>query len=531
MDSGGEVYDFVVIGSGFGGSVSALRLVEKGYRVLVVERGGRFGDQDFPRTNWSVRRYLWAPELGCRGIMQMTLLRDVLVLHGAGVGGGSLGYANVLLEPPDGMFQAPGWSDLEDWRSLLRPHYATARTMLGAAANPHTWPADAFLKQLADDSATGKTFEPVPVGVFFGEAGVESPDPYFGGRGPARRGCTHCGGCLVGCRENAKNTLVKNYLYFAERLGVEILADTEVTGLRAVGGGHGRYALRLRQGVGRGRRTRDVRAHSVVVSAGVLGTLALLMQARDVAKTLPAISARLGSNVRTNDEELLGVTARGREVDYSKGVAITSVYAPDPATRVEPVRYPAGSSLIMLLAAPLVEGGREIVTRAARLLGVLARHPRDVLRTYLGGGWAERTTILLVMQMKDHHLRLGLGRSLLTLFRKRLVVLPEAGEGVPTVLGIGHEVTRAFARLADGVPLGAVNESLLNIATTAHILGGCPMGRSADEGVINSKGEVHNYPGLYVADGSVVPANPGVNPSLTIAALTEYFMSCIPAKG
>jgi cholesterol oxidase len=532
-DVGPEVVDFVVVGSGFGGSVSALRLAEKGYRVLVVERGRRFADQDFARSSWSVRKYLWAPALGCHGILEMTLLRDVLVLHGAGVGGGSLGYANVLLEPGEELFRAPGWRNLGDWESLLRPHYRMASKMLGAATNPRAWPADEVLRGLAEESGHGDTLQPTPVGVYFGEPGVEQPDPYFDGSGPARSGCTHCGGCLVGCRENAKNSLTKNYLYLAERLGVEILPECEVTGLRALGGGDrgGRYSVTLRGLDGSsGEQTREVRAANVVVAAGVLGTLGLLLRSRDIVKTLPGISPRLGENVRTNDEELLGVTARRHDVDYSKGVSITSVYAPDETTRIEPVRYPADSSLMMLLSAPLVDGGRSVGQRAVRLVREIVRHPLDFLRSHVGGRWAERTTILLVMQTEDHHLRLGLGRSLLTLFRRRLVVLPGAGEGVPVGLRVGHEVTQEFARRTGGVPQGAVNESLLNIATTAHILGGCPMGASAAEGVINSRGEVHNYPGLYVVDGSVVPANPGVNPSLTITALAEYFMSCIAPK-
>jgi cholesterol oxidase len=521
------------VGSGFGGSVSALRLAEKGYRVLVLERGKRFGDQDFARSNWSVGKYLWAPALGCRGILEMTLLRDVLVLHGAGVGGGSLGYANVLIEPGDALFDASGWRHLQDWRTVLRPHYATARRMLGVTPNPREWPADYVLRQIADEAGCGDSYQLTPVGVYFGEPGVEHPDPYFGGSGPPRAGCTHCGGCMVGCRQNAKNTLTKNYLYFAERLGARISAECEVDEIRPLyasdGGARYAVAYRSRTRWGSGRRER-VLARNVVLAAGVLGTLALLFRCREVSRTLPALSARLGESVRTNDEELLGVTAHGREVDYSQGVAITSIFAPDAKTRVEPVRYPAGSSLMMLLSAPLVEGGAHLGQRAVRLLREIMRRPGEFLRAHFGGRWAERTTILLVMQTEDHHLRLGLGRSILTLFRKGLVVQPGAGEGVPAALGIGHHVTREFARRVSGSPQGAVNESLLNIATTAHILGGCPMGRSAEEGVVNSRGEVHGYPGLYVVDGSVVPANPGVNPSLTITALAEFFMSGIAPR-
>ena len=528
-----DVVDFVVVGSGFGGSVSALRLAEKGYRVLVLERGKRFGDQDFARSNWSVGKYLWAPALGCRGILEMSLLRDVLVLHGAGVGGGSLGYANVLLEPGDSLFEAPGWRHLADWQALLRPHYATARRMLGVAQNPRLWPADDVLRQIADKAGCGDSFQATPVGVYFGEPGVEHPDPYFGGSGPARAGCIHCGGCMVGCRHNAKNTLTKNYLYFAERLGARIAAECEAVDLQPMHEGlaGARYAVTYRRRARWGKaRTARVLTRNVVLAAGVLGTLSLLFHCREVSRTLPALSPHLGSNVRTNGEELLGVTARGRDLDYSEGVAITSIFAPNATTRIEPVRYPAGSSLMMLLSAPLVEGGSYLGRRLVRLVREIARRPMDFLHAHFGGHWAERTTILLVMQTEDHHLRLGRGRSVLTLFRRGLVVRPGAGEGVPAELSIGHEVTREFARRMVGIPQGAVNESLLNIATTAHILGGCPMGESAAEGVVNSKGEVHGYPGLFVVDGSVVPANPGVNPSLTITALAEYFMSAIAAN-
>ncbi len=535
LDSTGDAFDFVVIGSGFGGSISAMRLAQKGYRVLILERGRRFADEDFPRTNWNVSKYLWLPALRCFGIQQITLLNGVLVLHGSGVGGGSLVYANVLMEPDGALFESPAWSHLADWHSLLRPHYEMAKAMLGVTPNERLWPADHTLEAIAADLGQSDTFRPTEVGVFFGPPGERVPDPYFGGAGPERVGCRQCGGCMVGCRYNAKNTLVKNYLHFAQGWGAVVRPEVLVTGIHPLPEGEAdgaRYLVTCRRSTGLlVNPSYSVRARNVVVSAGALGTVKLLLRCRDVIGSLPDLSVRLGERVRTNSEALLGVTGRGRSTDYSEGIAITSLFQADPVTAVEPVRYPDGSSFMRLLASPLIDaGGSGFPRRLLKWLGAVLRHPVDYLDAKFFSRWARRSTILLVMQTEDNLLHVRLGRSPWTLFRRGLVATRQTARPVQAEVPIAHRVTRAFADQVDGIPQGAVNESLLNIPTTAHILGGVPIGRDASEGVVGLNFEVHGYPGLYVVDGSIMPANPGINPSLTIAALAEYAMSQVPAR-
>ncbi len=345
---GTDTFDYVIIGSGFGGSVAAMRLAEKGYSVLVLERGKRYEDHDFAKTNWNVRKYLWAPALRCFGILQISPFRDVWVLHGSGVGGGSLGYANVLMEPDDRLFANPAWRHLADWKTVLRPHYDTARRMLGVVPNPKLWPADEILREIAGILGTQETFRPTEVGVLFarqGEAqGISVPDPYFDGQGPSRKTCTHCGACMVGCRENAKNTLMKNYLYFAEKFGARIRAEAEaheIVPLPANQADGARYEVAYhRTTAWLIRPTHRVRARNVVLAAGTIGTLKLLLHCRDVSRTLPELSPRLGDLVRTNSETLLGATSRNPEPDFSKGIAITSFFMADAVTAIEPVRYP-----------------------------------------------------------------------------------------------------------------------------------------------------------------------------------------------
>ena len=533
-----EVYDHVIIGSGFGGSVSALRLTEKGYAVLVLERGKRFADQDFAKTNWLFWKYLWMPRLRSFGILQLSLFHNVLVLHGAGVGGGSLGYANVLMQPSDKMFANPSWQHLQDWKSILLPHYTTARRMLGVTQNPCLWPADAILKEIAADLGTMDTFRPTDVAVFFGKTGdqpgADVPDPFFDGAGPVRTTCRQCGGCMVGCRYNAKNTLVKNYLYLAEKWGARVQAEAQVVDIRPLPPGQpdgARYELVYQRSTAWLFKTQQVvRARNVVVSAGTLGTLHLLFRCRDLTGSLPKISRRLGDMVRTNSESLLGASGRNREVDYSQGIAITSIFQADAVTAVEPVRYPAGSSLMRYLAGPLVESGGGFLRRLYRTVSKIFLHPIDFFRTHILPGWAERTTILLVMQTEDNRIHMRLGRNLLTLFQPGLVSLPDEENTIPSKIDIGHQVTRDFAKKIRGTPAGSINEGLFNIPTTAHILGGCPFGLDDQQGVVDLDCQVHNYPGLYVVDGSIMPANPGVNPSLTITALAEYAMSRVPPK-
>ena len=533
-----EVFDFVVIGSGFGGSVAAMRLTEKGYRVLVLERGKRFRDQDFAKTNLHVHKYLWAPALRCFGIFQITPFRDVWVLHGSGVGGGSLGYANVLMQPDEKLFENPAWKHLADWKNILLPHFDTARRMQGVVLNPHLWPSDAVLKEIAAELGTQHTFRPTQVGVLFGEngspGGEQVPDPYFGGEGPPRNTCTNCGACMVGCRINAKNTLVKNYLYFAEKWGAVIHPEVEAHDVRPLPDGQpdgAQYEVAFHSSTAWIFKPEvRVRTCNVVFAAGTLGTLKLLFKCRDVSESLPKISPRLGDRVRTNSEALMGATSRNWETDYSKGIAITSMIMADEVTAVEPVRYPAGSSLLRFLAGPLVEGGGNIPQRFIKTIAKIFTHPVDFFRTHIMSGWAERTTILLVMQTEDNSIRMRLGRDLFTLYRRTLVSIRDSIHPIPAKIDIGHWVTRTFARKIGGTPAGTINEGLFNTSMTAHILGGCPFGRDDQEGVVGLDCQVHNYPGLYITDGTIMPANPGLNPSLTITALAEYAMSLIPTK-
>jgi cholesterol oxidase len=390
------------------------------------------------------------------------------------------------------------------------------------------------LKQISAEYGFEKTFQPTTVGVFFGEPGKEAPDPYFGGDGPARTGCIHCGGCMVGCRYNAKNTLVKNYLFFAEKWGAQVWAECEVRDIRPLSGSQpdgARYEVVYRSSTRwLNKPEKIIRARNVVLSGGSLGTQRLLFRCRDLTKSLPNISDKLGTMVRTNSEALLGVSGRDNKVNYSEGIAITSIVQVDEVTAIEPVRYSAGSSLMRLMAGPLSGSGTNWYTRLLASLREIFKHPVDFARQVVGLKWAERTTILLVMQTEDNRIRMKLGRSLLTGGTTNCVSCPDESQTIPTKIDIGHQVTRRFAEKVNGIPQGSINESLLNIPMTAHILGGCPFGVNDEEGVIGLDCQIHNYPGIFVVDGSIMPANPGINPSLSIAALAEYAMSQIPPK-
>jgi cholesterol oxidase len=530
-----DIYDYVIIGSGFGGSVSAMRLTEKGYSVLILEQGRRFRDQDFPASNLAFWKYLYAPALGCRGILQISLLKGIMVLHGAGVGGGSLGYANVLEIPTQATFATPAWNETLPWGDVLQPHYATARRMLGATTNPRLWPADETLQAIAREHGRGDSFRPTEVGVYFGTENETVLDPFFDGHGPARTGCKLCGGCMVGCRHNAKNTLPKNYLHFAEGHGAQVLAERRAVDIRPLADDPdgARFAVIHRSSTQRFSRRVSVRARNVIVSAGVLGTLRLLLACRDHTQSLPHLSPSLGSRVRTNSEALLGSVSRGWQPNYSQGIAITSIFNADDVTRIEPVRYPERSDLMRIMAAPLISNGDAMPMRFLKALGWALRHPLDFLKTQVLPGWAHKVTILLVMQNVDNHMHIRLGRSLLTFFRRGLVAeetSADHGHEVHARVDAGHDVTRDFARRTGGIPMGSLGENLLGYPTTAHILGGCPVGKEASTGVVDLDFQAHGYPGLYVIDGSVMPANPGVNPSLTITALAEYAMSKVPPK-
>lgn len=511
-------WDAIVIGSGFGGSVSALRLAEKGYRVLVLEKGRRFESEDFPTSNRQLPRWLWMPSLGWRGPFKMTFLPHLTALSGVGVGGGSLIYANTLPVPEDSFFQAPSWAHLADWRQELEPHYRTAQSMLGATTNAWPGPADHALHSVARSLGRGSQYRYNPVGVYFGTPGVAVPDPYFGGRGPERSGCLGCGGCMLGCRYRAKNTLDLNYLYLAERAGVEIRAEQEVLGLVPVEGG---YLVQT----GRQRLLAD----RVFLCGGVLGTIPLLLRLREDREGLPELSPRLGHQVRTNSEALIGVVSRRRDLDFSQGVAIGSLLGTDPHSHIEPCRYPPGSDFFRFLSAPHVSG-RSTKERLSHLLRQLWQDPGGYWQALTTSDHARRSTILLYMRALEGHLQLTLGRHLGNGFRRGLTSRPGEGETPTHDIPEATELARRYAEEVDGYLVSLLTETLFGIPTTAHILGGCCMGRSAAEGVIDPHHEVFGYPGLYVVDGSAVSANPGVNPSLTITALAERALAAIPPK-
>jgi cholesterol oxidase len=527
-----RMYDYVIIGSGFGGSVSALRLIEKGYSVLVLEKGKRYGDQDFAKSNWQFWKYIWLPAIRAHGILQISILKGMMVLHGVGVGGGSLGYSGVLEIPTAETFATPAWNEPIPWGKVLEPHFETARRMLGVARNPKLWKADEVLHTMAGVRGMQHTFRAAEVGVYFGEGGVTVPDPYFGAAGIERAGCRHCGACMVGCRYNAKNTLPKNYLYFAEKNGAQVIAESEATDVRpATFDGEAGYEVTYQNSTRLFNGTpRRVHARRVILAASVMGTMKLLLELRDVKKSLPDLSPRLGDRVRTNSEALLGSVARRSDVDYSEGVCVSSIHNYDEITRVEPVRYPSGSSLMRFLAAPLIDADVSVPIRILRFLAWALLHPLDFARALILPGWAHNVTILLVMQNADNRMRFRMGRSLYTFLRRGMVAEPEPGYEVHAQVKGSHELTRDFAQRTNGVALGSLGENLLNLPTTAHILGGAPMGKDASQGVVDENFEVHNYPGLFIIDGSIMPANPGVNPSLTITALAEYAMSKIKKK-
>ncbi|MCJ7700868.1 MAG: GMC family oxidoreductase [Anaerolineales bacterium] len=529
-----KIYDFVIIGSGFGGSVSAMRLTEKGYSVLVLERGKRFNEGDYPKRNWNIWKYLWMPALRCFGILELIFFKGLFVFGGRGVGGGSLVYAAVLMEPEDTFFKASTWSPGEDWKARLRPHFATARRMLGVATNPKLTPADEALRQISGQLSDEGEFRSTDVGVFFGEPDREVPDPYFEGHGPARTGCNFCGGCMVGCRYNAKNTLTKNYLYFAEEQGTEIRAESQVVDIRPVSlqGDGARYAVAYRSSTAWFRKPiKTVKARNVLLAGGVLGTTGLLLKCRDVNRTLPDLSPRLGEMVRSNSEAFVAGFRPQGGPDHSKGIAISSIFRADEDTQIEPVRFSAGSSLIFwILSAPLIQSGGSLLQRLGKIAVGILKHPGMFINLKFVPGLTRRGVALMIMQTKDNLMKLKLGRSGFTLFRRGLVAHHDEPNRIPVDIELGHQVARIFAEKIEGFPVGTVPEGILDVPTTAHMLGGCLIGPDAARGVIDESFQAHHYPGLYVVDGSVVPANPGVNPSLTITALAEYAMSTIPPK-
>jgi len=521
----GRDADFLVVGSGFGGSVAALRLAQKGYDVVVLEQGRRWRADDFPRTNMELRRYLWAPRLGCRGIQSVTPLRHALVLHGTGVGGGSLVYANVLIQPDAQVFRRPEWG-AGDWEERLRHHYREARRMLGAVPCPALGRTDELLRDIVHGMRGTDEHRVHDVGVFFGAAGVERADPYFGGEGPARTGCTRCGACMIGCPVGAKNTLDRNYLWLAERLGVRVVPETEALTIRPEADG---WAVETRRSWGLRRPRRTWRARRVVVSAGVLGTVELLLRSRR-AGALTGLSPRLGDFVRTNSESILAADATEADPSWTEGVAITSGVHADERTHLEMVRFNAGSDALLWLTLPLVEEGGTLA-RATSVLGALLRRPMRLLRSLWPSGRAARTGIILAMQSTDGHLTLELRPRWWRLGGTSLGSRLPEGQAPPVAhIPVARAVARRLAERMGGEAWGSLHEAVLGAPATAHILGGCRMAATPDAGVVDFEGRVHGHPGLYVADGSVVPVNLGVNPSLTITALAEHILAHVPER-
>ncbi len=529
-------YDVLIIGSGFGGSITALRLTEKGYRVGVLEAGRRFADEDFAKTSWNLRKFLWAPQLGCYGIQRIHLLQNCMILAGAGVGGGSLNYANTLYVPPDPFFNDRQWSHITNWRAELMPHYQQAQRMLGVVENPTFTDADRVVKEVADDMGCGDTFVPTPVGVFFGPNGTKTPgqtvpDPYFGGVGPARTGCLECGSCMTGCRYGAKNTLLKNYLGLAESAGAQIHPMTTVT--KFAHRSDGLWEVRTKH-TGRlvRRKKRTFTANHVVLAAGTYNTQKLLFKMRDTG-TLPGLSDRLGVLTRTNSESIVGAATLkvNPDLDLTHGVAITSSIHPTSDTHVEPVRYGKGSNAMGLLQTLMTDGsGPEgtDVPRWKQLLHNAGEDPRGALRLLNPRRWSERTMIALVMQHLDNSIPTFTKPG--KLGRRRYVSKQGHGEPNPTWIPVGNEVTRRIAAKIDGVAGGTWGE-LFNIPLTAHFLGGAVIGDSTEHGVIDPYHRVYGYPTLSVVDGAAISANLGVNPSLSISAQAERAASLWPNKG
>ena len=518
-----KIYDYIIIGSGFGGSVSALRLAEKGYSVLVIEQGKRYRTEDFPKSNWNFRKYFWLPKFALYGIQAMTLLKDVFILHGTGVGGGSLVYANNLLVPPDKVFDDPKWGS-KGWDKKLASYYKFAQKMLGATPSKVITKADRILKECAAEIGKEDTFHVNDVGIYFGKENVTVTDPYFDGKGPDRTGCNLCGGCMVGCRYGAKNTLDKNYLYLAEQLGVEIISETKVFNVNP-NGKH--YIISTNRVTGIFSKKSVFNAKGVIFSGGVMGTVKLLHQCKDNG-SLPNISNILGDFVRTNSEALVGAKANdGR--DYSKGIAITSGIYPDKNTHIETVRYAKGQDAMSGFAT-ILTGGKIGIPRQISFLSSIIKSPIQFIKSFWPFKWAEKTTILLVMQSISNYMRFEYKSRWWRLGRKSMNSNWNTNEKVPSYIPVANDFAKRFANRVNGMAFSVLPEVLFDTSSTAHILGGCIMSDSSETGVIDFSGKIHGYNNLYVVDGSIVPANLGVNPSLTITALAEYIMDQIPVK-
>jgi len=516
-------YDYIIIGSGFGGSVSALRLTQKGYSVLVMEKGQRFAPEDFPKTNWNLRRWLWLPGFRFFGFFKMTFLRHVGILSGVGVGGGSLVYANTLPRPESAFFNTGSWAGLADWKSELEPHYRCAEKMLGATENPELFDSDHTLEKVAGIYDKAGNFEPTRVAVYFGEPEKVVPDPYFKGEGPDRSGCVHCGGCMTGCRYNAKNTLDKNYLYLAEKGGAQVRAGSRVTGVMPLNGSDGNSGYRVEyreQNRFLIKRKRTVSAGGIIFAGGVLGTVRLLLNLK--RSHLPGLSDHVGDHIRTNNESLVLVHSRDRTKDFSRGVAIGSIFPPDNDTHLEAVRYGSGSGFWKTMGVPMVKG-RSAVSRIGHVLLFFISKPWSWLRIWFTRDFATESVILLFMQHLDSTLKFKRGRG---------TMRSSISSGIPPTayMPLAMELAHATSKEISGTPFVMISELLTGMPVTAHILGGAVIGNSREEGVIDKYQRVFGYDNMYVCDGSAVSANPGVNPSLTITAMTERAMEYIPNK-
>ena len=516
-------YDYRIIGSGFGGSVSALRLSEKGYKVLVIEKGKWYKPNDFAKSNWNIRKWLWIPFLRCFGIMKLTIFRHVAIISGTGVGGGSLVYANTLPIPKSNFFNSGSWAELNNWEEELSPHYQTALRMLGATKNPKLFTADLDLERLAKEMDIQDQFEPTDVAVFFGEEDVTVEDPYFKGEGPKRTGCNFCGACMTGCRNNSKNTLDKNYLYLAQKKGATILAEKEVYNVQALDDHDGStgYRVRFKSSTKLIKKRTSITTKGVIYSGGVLGTIKLLLSIRK--KSLPLLSDRLGEDIRTNNETLVSVSKLDRKENVSKGVAIGSILHADENTHLEVVRYSESSGFWKLFHLPYSTGSNVFV-RIVKMIWSLIKSPVSYLKIYVFNKWSKSTVVLLFMQTIDSKLR----------FRKTLLggmtTSVASGKKPSPFIPESIRLSKAYARIANGKETSFALESLAGIPSTAHVLGGAVMGSDATKGVIDKDNNVFNYKNMLVIDGSMISANPGVNPSLSITAIAERAMAQIIDK-